>query len=286
MSLMKPVVDKIIEAAILEDMGWGDITTELLVPAGLQAQGSFLMKADGVLAGLEVAEAVFLKVDSSLVFNALKKDGDRVNKGDVVASIKGEAASILKAERTALNFLQRLSGTATLTARFVEALAGLKTRVSETRKTTPGLRYLEKYAVRVGGGVNHRHHLGDGILIKDNHLAALYRAGLSLPEIIKKAKIGAPHTLKVEIEVCTIQDAAVAAEAGADIILLDNMSPPEMRKAVAAVEGRAMLEASGGINLENARTIAETGVDIISVGALTHSARALDVSLELEYEPL
>ncbi|MBI4331573.1 MAG: carboxylating nicotinate-nucleotide diphosphorylase [Chloroflexi bacterium] len=284
MSLIAPVVDRIVETAILEDMGWGDITTELLVPDSLQAHGSFLMKADGVLAGLEVAGLVFLKVDPSLVFTPLKRDGDRVKKGDVVATVRGSAAGILKAERTALNFLQRLSGTATLTAKFVEIVAGLKTRVSETRKTTPGLRYLEKYAVRVGGGINHRHHLGDGILIKDNHLVALYRAGLSLRDIIDKAKKNAPHTLKVEVEVTSIPDAVTAAEAGADIILLDNMSPEEMRKAVEAVAGRVKLEASGGINLENARVIAETGVDIISVGALTHSARALDISLELEYE--
>ncbi|MBI2935072.1 MAG: carboxylating nicotinate-nucleotide diphosphorylase [Chloroflexi bacterium] len=283
MPLLGPAVDSIINAAILEDLGWGDVTTEILVPPELQAQGSFLMKSDGVLAGMEVAAAIFKRVDPGLAFDAQKRDGDRVKKGDVIGSVSGSAASILKAERTALNFLQRLSGTATMTAHFIDLLKGLPTRVAETRKTTPGLRYLEKYAVRVGGGVNHRHHLGDGILIKDNHMAALNRAGLTLPDIIKRAKDKSPHTLKVEIEVTTVADAVTAAEAGADIILLDNMAPPEMRKAVKAVAGRAMLEASGGISLDNARTIAETGVNIISVGALTHSARALDISLELEY---
>ncbi len=283
MSLLGPVLDKIVTAAILEDLGWGDVTTEILIPPGLKAQGSFLMKSDGVLAGMDVARAVFLKVDPGLDFAALKDDGAAVKKGEVIGNIGGRAASILKAERTALNFLQRLSGTATMTARFVEIVAGLGTRIAETRKTTPGLRYLEKYAVRVGGGINHRHHLGDGILIKDNHLAAAKLAGLTLSEVIKKAKQMSPHTLKVEVEVTSVADAVTAAEARADIILLDNMSPAEMKKAVRAVAGRAMLEASGGINLENARAIAETGVDIMSVGALTHSARALDISLELEY---
>lgn len=284
MSLLGPVLDKIIDTAILEDLGWGDVTTEILVPPGLQAHGFFLMKSDGVLAGMDVVRAVFLRVDPSLVFTASLQDGEAVKKGDVIATVKGNAAGILMAERTALNFLQRLSGTATLTARFLEAVSGFKTRVSETRKTTPGLRYLEKYAVRAGGGVNHRHHLGDGILIKDNHLAALRLAGVALPEVIKKAKSRAPHTLKVEVEVSSVEDAVTAAVAGADIILLDNMTLDQMRKAVQAVAGRAMLEASGGITLDNARKIAETGVDIMSVGALTHSAKALDISLELQYE--
>lgn len=284
MPLLGPVLDKIIDTAILEDLGWGDVTTEILVPPDLQAHGSFLMKSEGVLAGMDVVRTVFLRVDPSLVFTALRQDGEAVKKGDVIATVKGNARGILMAERTALNFLQRLSGTATLTARFLEAVSGFKAKVSETRKTTPGLRYLEKYAVRAGGGVNHRYHLGDGILIKDNHLAALRLAGVSLPEVIKKAKARAPHTLKVEVEVTSVDDAVTAAAAGADIILLDNMSLDQMRKAVQAVGGKAMLEASGGITLDNARKIAETGVDIMSVGALTHSAKALDISLELQYE--
>jgi nicotinate-nucleotide pyrophosphorylase (carboxylating) len=283
MSLFGPQLDEIVSRAIREDLEWGDITTDLLIPLHWQARGSFIMKADGVLAGIEVAEAVFLKIDPTLVFSPLKWDGTKVKKGAVVGRVEGRVASILKGERTALNFLQRLSGIATLTTHFVEALDGLKTRVAETRKTTPGLRFLEKYAVRVGGGINHRAHLGDGILIKDNHLAALRRAHISLTDAIQQAKAKAPHTLRVEVEVTTVRDAIAAAKAGADIILLDNMSIEDMRRAVQGVKGRAMLEASGGITLENARQIAETGVDVISAGALTHSAKALDISLELEY---
>lgn len=283
MSLLGPEAERIIEAAIREDLGWGDITTQILIPPHWQAQGTLMVKADGVIAGMEIAQAVFLNVDPTLIFSPLKYDGTRVTKGAAAGRVKGSAASIVKAERTAINFLQRLSGIATLTARFVEAVAGLKTRITDTRKTTPGFRYLEKYAVRIGGGVNHRQHLGDGILIKDNHLAALKRTGLSLAQVIQKAKTEAPHTLKVEVEVITAADAVAAAEAGADIILLDNMALKEMKRAVRGVKGRAIIEASGGITLENVRQIAETGVDIISAGALTHSAKALDISLELEY---
>lgn len=278
------IFDAIIANAIQEDLGWGDITTEILVPGDLNGEGSFLVKGTGVLAGMEVAEAVFKLVDPTLVFNVLLPDGSKVAKGDIAGTVSGCVSGILKAERTALNFLQRLSGTATMTARFVETLSGLKTRVTETRKTTPGLRYLEKYAVRVGGGYNHRHHLGDGVLIKDNHLVALERSGMSLEGVIKKARSAAPHTLRIEVEVTSVEDAMVAAEAGAEVILLDNMSLEEMKRAVIAINGRAIVEASGGINLDNARKIAETGVDIMSVGALTHSAPSLDISLELEYK--
>lgn len=246
MPSLGPEVDRIIDAAIQEDLGWGDITTQILIPPHWRAQGTLVVKADGVIAGMEVAQEVFLKVDSSLIFSPLKYDGTLVSKGSVAGRVRGNAASILKAERTAINFLQRLSGIATLTARFVEAMAGLKTRVTDTRKTTPGFRYLEKYAVRMGGAVNHRHHLGDGILIKDNHLAALKRGGVSLAQAIQKAKAEAPHTLKVEVEVTSARDAAAAARAGADIILLDNMAVEEMRRAVAGVKGRAIVEPPEG----------------------------------------
>lgn len=284
MSLLGPEADRIIDAAIQEDLGWGDITTQILIPPHWQAQGTLVVKADGIIAGMDVAQAVFLKVDPSLIFSPLKYDGTRVAKGAIAGKVRGSAASILKAERTALNFLQRLSGIATLTARLIEAVAGLKTRVTDTRKTTPGFRYLEKYAVRMGGAVNHRQHLGDGILIKDNHLAALKRSGLSLAQAVQKARAEAPHTMKIEVEVTRAKDAVTALKAGADIILLDNMSVDEMKRAVQGVKGRALLEASGGITLDNVRQIAETGVDIVSVGALTHSAKALDISLELEYD--
>jgi nicotinate-nucleotide pyrophosphorylase (carboxylating) len=225
---------------------------------------------------------VFLKVNPLLKVEVLIKDGAEVKPGDIVATISGRVASILKAERVALNFLQRLSGIASQTAQFVAKTQGLKVNITDTRKTTPGLRLLEKYAVRVGGGQNHRFHLGDGILIKDNHLAALRALGMSFKDIIAKAKQNAPHGLKVEVEVNTIQEAMDAAEAGADIIMLDNMSPDEMRRVVSLVSGRVKIEASGGITLANVRAIAETGINLISVGALTHSPKALDISLELE----
>jgi len=229
---------------------------------------------------------VFVKVDPSLKVEVLIKDGAEVKPGDIVATISGSVASILKAERVALNFLQRLSGIASQTAQFVAKTQGLKVNITDTRKTTPGLRLLEKYAVRVGGGQNHRFHLGDGILIKDNHLAALRALGMSFKDIIAKAKQNAPHGLKVEVEVNTIQEAMDAAEAGADIIMLDNMSPDEMRRVVSLVSGRVKIEASGGITLANVRAIAETGINLISVGALTHSPKALDISLELEPQTL
>jgi len=233
-----------------------------------------------VLAGVEVAKAVFLHVDPSLRVEVRIQDGAKVRKGDVVAIIQGRVASILKAERVALNFLTRLSGIASETARYVEAIKGLKARITDTRKTTPGIRLLEKYAVRVGGGRSHRQHLGDGILIKDNHLAALRSLGLGLKEAIERARQSS--TLKIEVEVESIDGARQALEAGADIIMLDNMAIEDMRQVVEIARGGALIEASGGITLDNVRSVAESGVDLISVGAITHSAKALDLSLELE----
>jgi len=233
-----------------------------------------------VLAGVEVAKAVFLHVDPSLRVEVRIQDGAKVRKGDVVAIIQGRVASILKAERVALNFLTRLSGIASETARYVEATKGLKARITDTRKTTPGIRLLEKYAVRVGGGRSHRQHLGDGILIKDNHLAALRSLGLGLKEAIERARQSS--TLKIEVEVESIDGARQALEAGADIIMLDNMAIEDMRQVVEIARGGALIEASGGITLDNVRSVAESGVDLISVGAITHSAKALDLSLELE----
>ena len=206
----------------------------------------------------------------------------KVKPGDVIARVEGRVASILKAERVALNFLQRLCGVASETRRYVEAIDGFDSRITDTRKTTPGLRFLEKYAVRVGGGYNHRLHLGNGVLIKDNHLKVLRSQGMSLKEGVAKAKQKTPHPLKVKVEVNTAEEALEAADAGADIIMLDNMSLEEMHHAAKLVGGRALLEASGGITLDNVCMVAETGVNFISVGALTHSAKALDISLELE----
>ncbi len=279
-------VNNIIDLALAEDISHGDVTSEALIPPELQGKASLLVKAKGVVAGGEVARKVFLRVDPSLQVKVLTKDGTKVKPGDVVATIFGSVASILKAERVALNFLNRLSGIASQTAQYVAKTQDLPVIITDTRKTTPGLRLLEKYAVRAGGGQNHRLHLGDGILIKDNHLAALRALGMSLKEIIAKAKQNAPKGLAVEVEVNTAEEALDAVDAGVDIIMLDNMSPDEMSHVVSLVPGQVKVEASGGITLANVRATATAGVNIISIGALTHSPKALDISLELEPQTL
>ena len=270
-----------IEQALAEDLGTGDITTDSLIPPDIQGRGTILAKASGVVAGLEVALEVFQLADPSLETRVLLADGSQIAPGDTIAEVEGSIAGILKGERVALNFLQRLSGIATETSRYVRAVAGTRARIIDTRKTVPGLRELEKYAVRVGGGHNHRFNLADGILIKDNHIAALRALELSMADIIQRARDNAPHTLRVEIEVETVEEAREALEGGADVILLDNMAVEEMRQVVTLVQGRCPLEASGGISLETVAAVAETGVGLISVGALTHSVRALDISLDL-----
>jgi nicotinate-nucleotide pyrophosphorylase (carboxylating) len=280
-----PQVKQFIAQAIAEDLGQGDMTTEALIPKTQQGRASIVAKAMGITAGVEVAKQVFLKVDPELRLAILIEDGAEVKPGDIIAKIEGRVASILKAERTVLNFLQHLSGIASETARYVQAVKGLPVQITDTRKTTPGLRTLEKYAVRVGGGKNHRMHLGDGILIKDNHLAALSRQGLSIKEIVTRARQKASPKLKIEVEVKTPQEAVEAVEAEADIIMLDNMGLEDMRQTVQLIKGRALIEASGGITIDRVRAVAQTGVDLISIGALTHSAKALDISLELDYLP-
>jgi len=279
-------IDHIIDLALAEDISHGDVTSEAIIPPKLEGKASILVKAEGVLAGGEVAKKVFLKVDPSLKVAVLIKDGTKIKSGDIAATIAGAVVGILKAERVALNFLSRLSGIASQTAQYIAKTQGLNAKITDTRKTTPGLRLLEKYAVRIGGGQNHRLHLGDGILIKDNHLAALRAQGISLKEIVAKAKQNAPRGLTVEIEVNTPEEALDVVDAGADVIMLDNMNPDEMRRVVSLVSGQVKVEASGGITLANVRAVAETGVDLISVGALTHSSKALDISLELEPQTL
>jgi nicotinate-nucleotide pyrophosphorylase (carboxylating) len=278
--------DRIIDNALAEDTSHGDVTSEILIPPGLQGSAYLQVKAEGVLAGCDIAKRVFFRVDPSLKIEVLIEDGARVKRGDRVAAVSGRIISILKAERTALNFLCRLSGIASLTAQYVAEVKGLKVNITDTRKTTPGLRLLEKYAVRMGGGHNHRFHLGDAVLIKDNHIAALRSRGMSLKDIVAKARRDAPGGLTVEVEVTNDGEARDAIEAGADIVMLDNMSIDEMRRAMGLIPGRVRVEASGGITLANVRAIAETGVDIISIGALTHSVRTLDISLELEADSL
>jgi nicotinate-nucleotide pyrophosphorylase (carboxylating) len=282
MPLNNKKIDDVIARALAEDLVANDVTTNTLISDNWQGKAYFLAKAEGVLAGIDVAQQVFLKVDPELKMTTLIKDGSPIKHSDIMARVAGKLSSILKAERTALNFLQHLSGIATETSHYVLAVKGLPVKILDTRKTTPGLRVLEKYAVKTGGGQNHRMNLSDGILIKDNHLAILLKQGLGLKEVIATAKRKAPTKLKVEVEVQTPQAAQEAAAAGADIIMLDNMKAADMEKAVRLVNKRALIEASGGINLTNVRAAAETGVDFISVGALTHSAKALDISLEYE----
>jgi len=275
-------VDNIIDIALAEDISHGDVTSETLIPLELQGKASLLAKAEGIVAGVEVAKRVFLRVDPSLNIEVFIKDGAKVKPGDIIATIFGRVVSMLKAERVALNFLQRLSGIASQTAQYVAKTHGYAAKILDTRKTTPGLRLLEKYAVRMGGGQNHRLHLGELILIKDNHLTALRALGMSLRDIVAKAKQNAPQGIKVEVEVTTAQEAMDAVDGGADIIMLDNMSPDEMRHVVSLIPGNVKTEASGGITLDNVGAAAMAGVDYISIGALTHSTKALDISLELE----
>jgi nicotinate-nucleotide pyrophosphorylase (carboxylating) len=272
--------EAIVDLALAEDIGTGDITTRVTVPEGTTARGVMLAKAAGVISGIEVARYVFQRYDPRIEFEALVADGTAVTPGTELATVRGPARSLLTAERTALNLIQRLSGVATETARYVNATEGTKATIVDTRKTTPGLRQMEKAAVGHGGGANHRFGLADGVLIKDNHLAALMGPG-RVTRAVRQARAGAPHTLRIEVEVTTLDELGEALEAGADIVLLDNMSNEEMAEAVRRTNGTALLEASGGISLERVRSIAETGVDLISVGALTHSASALDISLEL-----
>jgi nicotinate-nucleotide pyrophosphorylase (carboxylating) len=283
-SQLPPEVYNLIDAALSEDQAFNDPTTQALVPQGIQAVGMIRAKGNGMLAGIEVSQSVFLRIDSSLDVRVLLPDGSALTPGTDLARIEGDAGSILRAERVALNFLQRMSGIASDTNQYVMAIEGSQARIVDTRKTAPGHRYLDKYAVRMGGGHNHRLNLADGILIKDNHIEALRSQEMGLQDVIRLALSKASHTIKVEVEVETVQEAEEAAAAGAHVILLDNMSPEMMRQAVDIIDGRAAVEASGGISLETVRAVAASGVDLISVGGLTHSTKALDISLDLEFQ--
>ena len=270
-------IDTLIELAFQEDIGIGDITTDATVPSSQNGIGTLIAKSDGVVAGLPIAEQTFKKLDSDLTFTAFVEDGDTIQAGSHIADVQGDAKTILIGERTALNFLQRLSGVATLTSQFVNAVADYEVKIVDTRKTTPGWRAIQKYAVTVGGGHNHRFGLYDGVLIKDNHIVA---AG-GITQAIRRARKAAPHTVKIEVEVETIEQVNEALEANADILLLDNMSLELMEQVVQQVGDRAVTEASGGITLDRVKAVASTGVDYISVGALTHSAMPMDISLSL-----
>ncbi len=276
MILRRSDIDPLIDAALNEDMPEGDVTSESVVPPDSSSRAVFLAKEDGVLAGIGVARRVFERVDPGVRFRILVRDGAPFAAGDLLARVEGRSVSLLKAERTALNFLQRLSGIATKTRRFVEAVAGTGTKILDTRKTTPLLRRLEKYAVRMGGGENHRFSLSDMVLIKDNHLALVGDVG----ECVRRVRNGARKGIKIEVEVGAFAAAKEAVAAGATMIMLDNMSPARMKPIVDWLKGRVPVEVSGRVNLKQARRIAELGVDYISVGGLTHSVAAVDISLE------
>jgi len=267
----------LLEWALAEDLGPGDATTPLVVPAGLEGEAVIEARQPLVVCGLRLAAAVFEAVDPCITFAAESRDGERLSPGEPLARVFGPLRSLLAAERTALNFLGRLCGVATFTRRFVDAIAGTGCTLVDTRKTLPGWRSLDKYATAVGGAVNHRMGLYDGILLKDNHVAAAGGTALA----VKAALAAASPNLRVQVEVESEAEALAAIEAGADSLLLDNRSPDELRRIVARIGGRALLEASGGVTLENGRLLAGTGVQRISVGALTHSAPAADVAMEL-----
>ncbi|MBM3800705.1 MAG: carboxylating nicotinate-nucleotide diphosphorylase [Acidimicrobiia bacterium] len=271
-------LDLLISLAVQEDLGFSDITTRAVVEPSLQARGEFVAKQDFTLAGWPVVERVFQTISTAIQVESWKRDGDAIAKGTVFGTADGPAVYLLSSERVALNFLQRLSGIATLTRKFVEAVSGTGAVILDTRKTTPGLRAIEKYAVRMGGGRNHRFGLSDGVLIKENHITAA--GGIS--EAIRRARSGVDHLKKIEIEVATLEELGQSLDAGADAILLDNMSPSQVTEAVRQTGGRVPLEASGGIHLGNVREYALTGVNFISVGALTHSFPSADISLELK----
>jgi nicotinate-nucleotide pyrophosphorylase (carboxylating) len=269
-------IDHLIDLALEEDLPAGDVTTEAIVRPDLKARGVFLSQEDGVMAGIEVAARVFQKVDPGINFRKNRKDGQEFKKGEILAEVGGPAVSLLQAERTALNFLQRLSGIATFTRAFVREVSGTKAVILDTRKTTPGWRFLEKYAVKMGGGQNHRRNLSEMMLIKDNHI----RIAGGITEALKRAKEKASSRIKIEVEATSLEEVKEALAGGADLIMLDNMSLEQIKAAVELVAGRVPLEVSGKVNLQTVRSLAVTGVDYISVGALTHSFKSADISLE------
>jgi nicotinate-nucleotide pyrophosphorylase (carboxylating) len=274
--MITKTIEALITAALREDMPHGDITSESLVPRKSLSRALLVAKAPGVLAGIDVARRVFLRLDPDTSFNVLVRDGERFQPGEVLAEIEGQSVVLLEAERTALNFVQRMSGIATTTRAYVDAIAGTKAKILDTRKTTPGLRELEKYAVRMGGGENHRRSLSDMVLIKDNHLMIVGDIGLA----VARARKNVGRKVLVEVEVTSFAQARTAVAAGADWVMLDNMTPAEMKRVVAWVKGRVKIEASGNVDLNSVRKIAALGVDFISVGRLTHSYASVDLSLE------
>lgn len=269
-------IDNLIKEALLEDMPYGDITTDLLIPEDSMSNAILKVKQDGILCGVDVAKRVFSILDDDIKFERFKKDGERIKNGEIIARIEGNTRAILKGERLALNLIQRMSGIATITNELMERIKPYKAVVTETRKTIPLLRMLDKYAVFIGGGKNHRYSLSDAVLIKDNHIKAVG----SISQAILIAKKNIPHTMKIEVEVENLDQFKEALAAGADIIMLDHFTLDDMRQAVLLADGKVLIEASGNVNLDNIEDIAKTGVDIISVGAITHSVESLDISLD------
>ena len=278
MTLDTKQIDKVVLNALEEDMPYGDVTTDNLISDEDFTEAKFIAKADGVISGMPVAARVFELIDSRTSLEILKNDGECVQKGDIIAILRGPTAAVLKGERTALNLMQRMSGIATRTRVFTELVKDYPVSVADTRKTTPGLRYLEKYAVRCGGGRNHRYSLSDAVMLKDNHIAA----GGGILSAVRKVRANIPHTVKIEVEVENMDMVRDAVESGADIIMLDNMNDAAMAEAVRYIAGRALVEASGDVTEERICAIAETGVDIISIGRITHSVKALDISLRFK----
>lgn len=270
-------LNDLIKRALEEDIGYGDITTLSLIPAEQKARGLFVAKTPGIVAGITVSQAVFAYLDSAIEFEVLKNDGEAIAPGDVIAIVRGRTRTLLTGERTALNFLQRLSGIASKTRKMVDLIKYSSAQLLDTRKTTPGLRVLEKYAVGIGGARNHRFGLFDGVMIKDNHIQAVG----SIQQAVSAARQKVPHTVKIEVEVETMEQLREALQAKADIIMLDNMDVYEMIEAVKITDGKALLEASGGINEGNLADVARTGVDFISMGALTHAVSSLDISFDI-----
>lgn len=277
MHMDKFYIDDLIMNSLKEDMPMGDITTDNLIDINSTSEARLIAKERGIIAGLDVAKRVFEILDEKVVFLKRVDDGTLVDRGDVIAEIRGNTRALLKGERTALNLIQRLSGVATKTNELCEKIKDLPAKIVDTRKTTPGMRFLEKYAVRAGGGQNHRFCLSDGVLIKDNHIKAA--GGIKKAVEIIRNRI--PHTIKIEVETETLEQVQEALEAGVDIIMLDNMSLDMMKQAVELINGRALVEASGNVNIDTVYNIALTGVDIISVGAITHSVKVLDISMRI-----
>ena len=276
------LLDDVIRRALAEDAPWGDLTSEVFLPAETPATAVLVSREPGVLSGLDVFARTFELVDSSSVVEKIASNGARIEPGAVLARISGTARSVLRAERIALNLSQRMTGIATLTAQYVALTAGTKARIVDTRKTTPGLRMLERQAVRDGGGHNHRFSLSDAVLAKDNHLAVLAAVGIPVGDAIRAARARLGHTAHLEVEVDRLDQIEAVVSAGVDTIMLDNFTPDQLREGVGLVAGRALVEASGGVNLDTVADIAQSGVDLISVGALTHSVRALDLGLDIE----